>query len=92
MNRKFGKQGLQIIGLSLDEDGERGVKAFADEFHINYPVALAGNSTTVDFGIRSVPVIFLIDKKGNIAEVYRGNSADMIRALEQSVKRLLSEK
>lgn len=91
MNRKYGKQGLQILGLSVDE-GERAVKSFADEFRVNYPLALAGDSTTVDFGVRSVPVMYLIDKKGNIAEVYRGYSDEMARSLEQAIKRLLAGK
>ena len=92
MNRKYGKQGLHILGLSVDEDGERVVKTFTDEFHVNYPLALAGDSTTVDFGVRSVPVMYVIDKKGNIAEVYRGYSNEMARSLESSLKRLLAEK
>ncbi|MDU0457579.1 MAG: TlpA disulfide reductase family protein [Geobacteraceae bacterium] len=92
MNRKYGKQGLQVLGLSADEDGERAVKAFANEYHINYPLALAGDDTTVDFGVRSVPVMFVIDKKGAVVEVYRGFSDEMGRRMEQLVKRLLTEK
>ena len=91
MNRKYGKQGLQILGLSADEDGERPVKAFAHEYRINYPLALAGD-ITADYGIRSVPVMFVIDKKGGIAEVYRGYSDEMGRSMEQLIKRLLTEK
>jgi peroxiredoxin len=92
MNRKYGKQGLHILGLSADEDGERVVRTFATENKINYPLALAGDATTVDFGIRSVPVMFLIDKKGKIAEIYRGFSDEIGRSIEQNIKRLLSEK
>ena len=92
MNRKYGKQGLQILGLSVDEDGVRMVKAFTDEFQVNYPLALAGDSMTVDFGVRSVPVMYLVDKKGKIAEVYRGYSSEIGRSVEQSIKRLLAEK
>lgn len=92
MNRKYGRQGLQILGLSAGEDSERTVREFTDEFRVNYPLALAGDATTVDFGVRSVPVIYLVDKKGRIAEVYRGYSSEMARSLEQSIKRLLAEK
>lgn len=92
MNRKYGKQGLQILGLSADEDGERAVKAFANEYHINYPLALAGDAVTADFGIRSVPVMFVVDKKGVVAEVYRGFSDEMGRKMEQLINRLLAEK
>lgn len=92
MNRKYGRQGLQILGLSVDEDGEQNVKTFTDEFQVNYPLALAGDSTTVDFGVRSVPIMYLIDKKGRIAEVYRGYTIEVGRSVEQSIKRLLAEK
>lgn len=92
LNREYGGQGLQILGMSLDEDGERAIKVFTDEFRINYPLALAGGSTAADFSVRSVPVMYLVDKKGKIAEVYRGYTDDMGRSMEQSIKRLLAEK
>lgn len=92
MNRKYGKQGLQILGLSVDEEGERVIKAFTDEFRVNYPLALAGESTTADFGVRSVPVMYLIDKKGNVVEIYRGHTSEAARSMELSIKRLLAEK
>jgi len=92
LNRTYGTQGLQVLGVSVGEDGERAVKAFADEFRVNYPLALAGDSTASDFSVRSVPVMYLVDKKGKIAEVYRGYTDDMGRSMEQSIKRLLAEK
>jgi peroxiredoxin len=92
MNRKYGKQGLQVLGMSADEDGERLVKAFADEHRITYPIALAGESTLVDYGVRSVPVMFIVDKKGRVAEVFRGFTDEVGRSTEQLIKKLLAEK
>ncbi len=92
MNRKYGKQGLHILGLSVDEDGERVVRAFTKELRVDYPLGLAGDAATDDFGVRSVPVMYVIDKKGNIAEIYRGYSSDKGRSLESLIKRLLAEK
>lgn len=92
MNRRYGRQGLQILGLSADDDGEQVVRAFAGEYHVNYPLALAGDSVAADYGVRSVPVMFVIDKKGLVAEVYRGSSEEMGKKMEQLVKRLLAEK
>jgi peroxiredoxin len=92
MNRKYGKQGLQILGISVGEEGERAVRSFTDEFRVNYPLALAGDSMTLDYGIRSVPVMYLVDKKGAIAEVNRGYNHEMARSVELSIKRLLAEK
>lgn len=92
MNRKYGKQGLQVLGMSADEDGERLVKDFADERHITYPIALAGEAALTDFGVRSVPVMFIIDKKGKVAEVFRGFTDEVGRSTEQLIKKLLAEK
>jgi len=92
MNRKYGNQGLYVLGMSADEDGEKVVKAFADRNRITYPIALAGEPVQVDFGVRSVPVMFVIDKKGRIAEVFRGFSDEVARSTEQLIKKLLAEK
>jgi peroxiredoxin len=92
MNRKYGKQGLQVLGMSADEDGERLVKTFSEEHHISYPVALAGESALGDFGVRSVPVMFVIDKKGRVAEIFRGFGDQVGRSSEQLIKKLLAEK
>ena len=92
MNRKYGKQGFQILGQSMDEDGERAVKEFIQEYHINYPVALAPQQIQNDYGIVSVPVMYVIDKNGKVAEVYRGFSDEIRFSMENLVKKLLAEK
>lgn len=92
MNRKYGKQGLQVLGMSADEDGERLVKTFADEQRINYPIALAGEAALIDYGVRSVPVMFVIDKKGKVAEIFRGFTDEVGSSSEQLIKKLLAEK
>lgn len=92
MNRKYGPQGLQVLGLSADEDGERAVRAFAEKNRITYPVALAGETTLVDYGVRRIPVMFVIDKKGRVAEIFRGFTDEVGRSTEQLIKKLLAEK
>jgi len=92
LNRRFGPQGLFVLGMSADEDGERLVKAFAEKNRMTYPIALAGESTLVDYGVRSVPVMFVIDKKGRVAEVYRGFTDEVALSSEKLIKKLLAEK
>ena len=92
MNRRYGQQGLYVLGMSADEDGERSVKAFAEQNHVTYPLALAGESTLIDYGVRSVPVMFVIDKSGRVAEVFRGFTDGGARSVEHLIKKLLAEK
>ena len=92
MNKKYAKQGLRVLGISADEDGEGDVKAFAGQNQITYPIALAGESILADFGVRAVPVMFLIDKKGRVVEVFRGFTDEVARSTEQLIKKLLAER
>jgi len=90
LNRKYGKQGLQILGVSVDES-ESEVKSFSAERKVSYPIALAGEDLQTDYGLRSIPTIYLIDKKGAVAEKFQGYSDQTGRAMEDAVKRLLAE-
>jgi len=91
LNRKFGKQGLQVLGVSVDEGGEREVKNFIAERKISYPVAVAGEDLQTDYGLRSIPTIYVINKKGMVAEKYQGFSDQTGKAMEDAIKRLLAE-
>jgi peroxiredoxin len=91
LNRKYGKQGLQILGVSVDEGGEREVKNFIAERKINYPVAVGGEDLQTDYGLRSIPTIYVINKKGMVAEKFQGYSDQTGKAMEDAIKRLLAE-
>lgn len=91
LNRKYGKQGLQILGLSLDEGDEGGVKDFITSKRINYPVALAGEDVQTDYGLRSLPTVFVINRKGVVAEKFQGGSEETLKNMETLIKKLLAE-
>lgn len=92
LSRNYGKQGFHVLGMSADEDGEKGVKIFAERLGITYPVAMAGEAVLAAFGVRSVPVLIVLDRKGKVAEVFRGYGPEVGRASEQLIKKLLAEK
>lgn len=91
LNRRYGSQGLKILGLSADDDGEKVVKAFIADKKITYPVALVGEDLTTDYGIRSIPTLYVINKKGVVAEKYMGFNDDMKLSMETLIKKLLAE-
>jgi peroxiredoxin len=91
LNRKYGKQGLQILGVSVDEGEDREVKSFIGERKISYPVAIADEDMQTEYGLRSIPTVYVINKKGMIAEKYQGYSDQTGKAMEETIKRLLAE-
>jgi len=90
-NKKYGRQGFQVLGLSIDESGERVVKAFITEKKITYPVALANGMLQEAYGVRSVPTLFLINRKGQVVEKFRGMSEEIEQALELAIKTALAD-
>jgi thiol-disulfide isomerase/thioredoxin len=92
LSRKYGRQGLQVLGLSLDDGDEGTVKDFIASKRIVYPVALAGQDVQTDYGLRSLPTVYVIDKKGNVADRFMGGSEATLKNMEVLIKKLLAEK
>jgi len=91
LNNKYGKQGLQILGVSVDEGNDHEVRDFIASRRISYPVAIAGEDMQTDYGLRSIPTIVVINKKGMVAERFQGYSDQTAKAIEDTIKRLLAE-
>jgi cytochrome c biogenesis protein CcmG/thiol:disulfide interchange protein DsbE len=91
LNSRYGKKGLKILGVSLDEGNEQGVKTFIADRKINYTIAMANDDIVNDYGIRSIPTLYVINKKGMIVERYPGFNEDIEKSLDSLVKKLLAE-
>jgi cytochrome c biogenesis protein CcmG/thiol:disulfide interchange protein DsbE len=90
INQRYGRDGLQILGLSLDEDRDELID-FIRPLKVNYPVALADEELQIRYGLRSIPTVFLINKRGIIVDIFLGNTDDSSSSLETSIKKLLAE-
>ena len=90
LNRKYGKQGLNVLGLSLDEEKEDLID-FIGPKKLNYPVALADEELQTRYGLRSIPTLVLIDKKGVVADIYMGLNDQTAKNIETMIKSLLAE-
>lgn len=88
--RKYSKQGLQIIGMNVDEGSEQTVRSFVDQKRIPYPVVLASAKIQADYGVRALPVMFVIDRNGVVVEQMIGFSSYHGRLLENLVKKQLA--
>jgi len=79
---EYGKDGLVIIGISLDRKGPSVVKDFMEKFGINYEVVMGNEATVEAFGgFRGIPTTFIIDRDGNIRDKKTGSeSKDVFEA------------
>ena len=90
LQNKYGNQGLQIIGVSMD-DGPEPVREFYQRFKMNYPVVM-GNAQTGELygGVLGLPIAFLIGRDGRISAKHIG--ATNISVFEKEIVNLLPSK
>ena len=85
---KLHPKGFEIVGISFDEDKDK-LESFVKKKEMTWPQYFDGkgweNKFGKDFGIHSIPTMWLVDKKGNLRDVNaRGE-------LEEKVAKLLAE-
>jgi thiol-disulfide isomerase/thioredoxin len=69
LEKKYGKDGFAIIGVSLDQAGPEVVKDFISKNGINYQVVMGDEAVTAAFrGVEAIPTTFLIDRAGQIRD------------------------
>lgn len=86
---EYRDQGLEILGvLSLDDPSPEGLRAFATEYKMNYPVFRASDEFEAANGpIWGLPTTFLIDRQGTICRKHMG--AVSKETVEREIKGLL---
>lgn len=88
---KFGAQGLSVIGITDDpvEQATAGVQ----DFGMRYATVASDESyaTQRAFGVRALPTVFVIDKRGVIRDVSVGFDPRKEVQMEALLRRLLAE-
>lgn len=90
LQNKYRDQGLQIVGVSMDDSPEP-VLDFHQQFKMNYPVVM-GNAQTGELygGVLGLPIAFLIGRDGRIYSKHIG--ATDIAVFEREITILLRTK
>jgi peroxiredoxin len=85
--RAYGARGLQIIGVSMDDDAAPAIRLLARR-PAPYPMVLGDVQLGETFGgVLGLPLTFLIDPQGRIAGRYQGG-ADLAK-METQIKAML---
>ncbi|GJQ19846.1 MAG: hypothetical protein HBSIN02_02010 [Bacteroidia bacterium] len=85
---KYKSQGLEIVGIALDEEGFSLVTPFAKRYNIPYPLVVgSGKIVSAYGGFNAIPTTFIIDRNGMIVDEHTGLMTK--EQLEQKLKGLL---
>jgi peroxiredoxin len=69
LQKQYASQGLQVIGVAMDDSGEEAIAKFAKQMGVNYPV-LIGKEAVGDAygGLEFLPTTFIIDRQGKVVD------------------------
>jgi len=88
MQAKYRKEGLAVVGLSLDAGGAKDVRPFVEEFNVNYPMLIANEATANAYGgVVGIPTTFVIDRNGTIVKRFVGFTPAAV--FEETIRPLL---
>lgn len=67
LQKEYGSQGLQIVGVAMDDSSTQDIQTFVKEMGVNYPVLLGKEAVGQAYGgVDVLPTTFFIDRNGDI--------------------------
>jgi thiol-disulfide isomerase/thioredoxin len=88
LQKKYGDQGLQIVGITKDDSNEATIAKFTQKMGVNYTV-LVGNQQVVDSygGVVGLPTSFFVNRSGKVVHEIVG--LDSESKFEAAIKQAL---
>ncbi len=87
---KYGPHGLQILGVSMDDDPADARKT-SIKLGVNYPVVMGDARLGMLYGgILGLPVTYLIDRNGQVSARFQGETD--LNAMESRIRELLGRR
>ncbi len=92
MYDRYKSKGFVALGISFDGKEIDNLKSFVTEYNVTYPILIGTMDVARAYGVRSIPSMFLVDKKGRIRLHRIGFNEEIGNEIEDEIKVLLKEK
>lgn len=90
LQKKYGPDGLQIVGVAVDDAGEKAISDFTHKMGINYPI-LIGTEKVADLygGLDGLPTTFFLDRSGKVVDRQLGLISESV--IVDNIKKSLAQ-
>ena len=89
LQKQYGPQGLQIVGVAMDEASKEDIAKFAKEMGVNYPVLLGKEAVGDQYGgVPALPESFFIGRDGKIVDKIIGLKGKS--EIEEAIRKALN--
>ena len=69
LQKEYGPQGFQIVGVAMDDSSKEDIKKFAQDMGVNYTILIGKESVGQAYGgVDVLPTTFFIDRNGTILD------------------------
>ena len=89
LQQKYGSQGLQVVGVAMDDASKADIAKFAKEMGVNYPVLIGKEAVGDSYGgIPALPETFFIGRDGKVVDKILGLRGKA--EIEDAIKKALN--
>jgi thiol-disulfide isomerase/thioredoxin len=90
LQKKYGPQGLQIVGVAMDDADDKEINTFAHKMGVNYMV-LRGTEKVGELygGVDHLPMTYYLDRSGKVVDETEGMAGEA--TFEDAIKRALAQ-
>lgn len=88
LQQKYGPQGLQIVGVAMDDTDEKTISAFSKKMGVNYPVVIGTEKVADTYGgLEGLPISFFLDRSGKVVNHILGlvSESDIEASIQKSL-------
>jgi peroxiredoxin len=88
LQNQYRSQGLQIVGVAMDDASKEDISKFAKDMGVNYPILIGKESVGDQYGgVPALPETFLIGRDGKIVDKIIGlkGKADIEEAIQKAL-------
>jgi peroxiredoxin len=87
--RRYGPDGLQVLGISMDDDATP-VAGLAAKLKLNYPVLMGDANLGREYGgVLGLPLTYLIDRDGLVRARFQGETD--LKTMEKRLQTILAQ-
>jgi len=89
LQKQYGPDGLQVVGVAMDDASPKEIADFAKEMGVNYPVLIGKESVGDAYGgVQFLPENFYIDRNGKVLD--RAFGLKGRGEIEDEIKRIVA--
>lgn len=89
LQNEYGSQGLQVVGVAMDDSGKDEIARFAKDMGMNYPVLLGKEAVGEAYGgVPALPESFFVGRDGKIVDRIMGIEGKA--QIETAIKKALN--